>query len=196
MEKEINKNDDELEKELYKTEGETESENSDDVMGEITEEPDINSLDKEEIISAFLSGDDQKLFELLTPHGFTEEEITSAKEQFLTAARKSLFRRDLQEILSKYKLNVVDIRDIPNYQKYAVLRSNGFSAIEAFESANPKMTLKSVDGDRTHMTPVTSRQGSSGDIPIPERDLKLWQSAFPKASMEELTKRYNKARRA
>ncbi len=178
-----------LNEEQYVNEEEAPEEN-------LTNTQETESLDKEEVISAFLSGDDERLYALLSPLGFSEEEIKSAKEKFVEAARKSLFRRDLKEILSKYRLGVSDIRDIPNYQKYAMLRANGFSAIEAFESANPKMTLNSGKGSREHMAMVSSRQGSSGDVPIPEKELGLWRSAFPKASIEELTKRYNKARNA
>lgn len=153
-------------------------------------------IDREEIIDAFLSDDEGKLYALLTPYGFSEEEIKEAKLQFVEAARKSLYRKDLQEILSVYRLNVHDIRDIPNFAKYATLRASGFSAIDAFEGANPRLARESEKPSYEHMKPITARQGTSGDIPIPKEELKLWQSAFPKATTEELTKRYNKARRS
>lgn len=166
---------------------------------EETSEPTLQSgeivPDKEEVIAAFLGGDDEKLFALLQPLGASKEEILAAKEQFIEAARRSLYRKDLAEILSKYDLGVSDIREIPNFAKYAALRANGFSALDAFESANPRLIANGSGKDRSHLTPITSRQGYTGDAPIPENELKLWQSAFPKATLEELTKRYNKAKR-
>lgn len=174
--------------EVFSTEGEDEN--------AFEKTADFTTLDRESLINAFLSGSDEELKRLLKPLGLSDEDIAAAKEEFLTAARNSLYRRDLREILQKYELNIGDIKMLPNFEKYAALRANGFSAIEAFESANPRLAanIKS-NGNRSHMSPITSRQGGTGDVPIPESELKLWQSAFPKASIEELTKRYNTARK-
>lgn len=185
-----------MEKELTNTLPENAGEEENNIEAEDMQPTATLDIDREEIIDAFLSDDEGKLYALLTPYGFSEEEIKEAKLQFVEAARKSLYRKDLQEILSVYRLNVHDIRDIPNFAKYATLRASGFSAIDAFEGANPRLARESEKPSYEHMKPITARQGTSGDIPIPKEELKLWQSAFPKATTEELTKRYNKARRS
>ena len=104
------------------------------------DEVDVDGIDKEAVIEAILSGNDQKLIELLKGFGVEKEQILALKEQFLSEIKQSMYDEDLQTLNQRFKgLNLTQITDIPNFKKFAALRSEGLGVVEAFTYANPQL---------------------------------------------------------
>lgn len=160
------------------------------------EEFDVDAIDKEAVLEAILTGNDQKLIELLKGFNVEKEQILALKEQFLAEIKQSMYDEDLEVLNERFKgLNLTKITDIPNFKKFATLRSEGVGVVEAFTYANPQL-FKTQESLKGYVKTGNFNKKSGGNIPIPENELKMWRSAFPNDSDEELIKRYNKAIRA
>ncbi|MBR2323736.1 MAG: hypothetical protein IKA39_02445 [Clostridia bacterium] len=160
------------------------------------EELDVDAIDKEAVLEAILTGNDQKLIELLKGFNVEKEQILALKEQFLAEIKQSMYDEDLEVLNERFKgLNLTKITDIPNFKKFATLRSEGVGVVEAFTYANPQL-FKTQESLKGYVKTGNFNKKSGGNIPIPENELKMWRSAFPNDSDEELIKRYNKAIRA
>lgn len=123
-----------------------------------------------------------------------DNEVVENKEE-MKQRKERLFKMDMESLKGEFDLEGIEsIRDIPNYRNFAILRGNGLSVKDAFLGANPSYLLsKSYNGDYSHIDKKSIGVKGNSLIPIPEKERKLWQSAFPQDDLDQLTKRYNKA---
>ncbi len=148
-----------------------------------------------------LFGSDEEVVEFFSKLGYEKEEILEGRREFLEMAKKQLFANDLKELLEEYDfLAIDDIHQMPNFDKFSTLRGNGLSLKDAFEGANGRFVaeeaLKKQNlGDYSHMKKLSVKENSTGLKPIPKEEIDIWKSAFPKDTLSQLTKKYNKVKK-
>lgn len=149
----------------------------------------------EEIANTFITGSDEEVYEKLKRGGVTFDESVNIRKEFVKMAKERLFEKDLKELKDNFSdIKVESIYEIPSFRNFALLRGNGLSVKDAFLGANPKyVESRENKGDFSHMTQKKIGKFTNGELPIPQKELNLWRSAFPKDSLQQLTKRYNEA---
>ena len=111
---------------------------------------------------------------------------------------------DLMYIKTQYPLEQAGkIEDIPNFSKFAELRSRGYEASDAYFIANKdNLMTKKVNAakqkaisaeQKEHFTKLGGSAGTDDMLEIPSDVLESWKEDFPNDTPKQLKERYNRA---
>ncbi len=160
----------------------------------------LRNIDEENALNLIFNSSEEEFLTNFQEENISAEEILAGRKQVKEKLQNEIFSRDLKQIQEKYPyLNVNDIKKMPNFEKFAKLRSSNLSAIESFEGANSKFILENSKKrqvlNNSHLKQVSMKANQKAFMPIPKDELDIWKSAFPKDNFSELTKRYNITKR-
>jgi|GEM_PF-6628963 len=114
-----------------------------------------------------------------------------------------IYSADL-EAVKKFDSTVTanNIKDIPNFDKFAQYRAKGYTAEDAYKLINfDSLTEKKANAraeniaSKDHLKPVGGHGSSGGEdgVEVPAADFRQWKEWFPDDTTAQIRARYNRA---
>jgi hypothetical protein len=129
------------------------------------------------------------------------EEAKRIKENQITTSHEAIRKSHLEEIKKAYPtIEAESIDKIPNFKKFkALMATNEFNALEAFEIANRDISQnksdeyerqKALNDSREHLKSINSRTVANSLQPIPKSEYEVWHDCYPDLDEKSLQQKY------
>lgn len=165
------------------------------------EERQVNfQAEKEKIMSLLVDGSEENISEYFLSQGVDPKEALKESRGLTALIKEKVWKEDLIAIQNEFSfVTAKTINEIPNFEKFVKLRTNGLTPIESFEGACGRLIAEQAskrrdEGSYAHLKSAGLKSVAVGDVPIPKDEVGIWKSAFPNDTMTALTKRYNKSK--
>lgn len=144
--------------------------------------------------------DDQSVEEYLKKRG-EEEELEELRRMKKAQAFQQMAARDLAELQAAFPelAEIKDIRDLPNFQRFAQLKDGGCTAVEAYIAANHDKVReqvataaksKAIQDNKQHLRSSVPKGSKDTTIRIPRAKMEEWRAIFPHLKDSEIAKLY------